>query len=425
MAKIKEEVYWYSKKDPKKITLQEDAAADVCVVGGGMAGLSAAQILSESGRKVIIVESSFCGGGASGKSSGFLTPDSELQLADLLNKYGKKGAKELREFVNGGLELIKNNIEKYKIECDYQIQDSFFVANSKKSFKEVEDEHHARKDLGYDSQLYGKSEMKEALNSSQYFGAVRYGECFGLNSFLYCQGMKDVLLERGLKIFEDTKVSEIREGSIVTEGGLVVRAENLIIATDRFLPSLDIQKPNIYHAQTFLAVSAPLSEAVIKTIFPNKHLMVWDTDLIYQYFRTIENNRLLMGASTLIETYMKERAMDFSSIIEKMKEYLNKKFNSKMEFEYVWPGLIGVTKDLFPIAGEDPALKKVYYMGGATGLPWAAALGAYLADKILNNRNDLDHYFRPSRKFPVSNNAQIILSKPLSFAVSHGIVKYF
>src|SRR4051812_17449506 len=106
MDTIKKEVYWYSKKKPQIKKLQNNAAADICVVGGGMTGLSAAQKLVDAGKKVIILECHFCGGGASGKSSGFITPDSELQLADLKSKYGNEAAKKLRVFANRGVEQI-------------------------------------------------------------------------------------------------------------------------------------------------------------------------------------------------------------------------------------------------------------------------------------------------------------------------------
>jgi gamma-glutamylputrescine oxidase len=92
--------------------------------------------------------------------------------------------------------------------------------------------------------------------------------------------------------------------------------------------------------------------------------------------------------------------------------------------EYFWPGLIGVSKDFLPIAGKDPVMKHVYFAGAGAGLPWAAGLGEYLAHKILHGREDFDALFSPYRKFPVGSAGQVVLSKPLSFALSHGIKKY-
>src|SRR6476660_2050173 len=136
----KKKVYWYTLTDPKigMKELQEDLSCDVVVIGGGMAGLMCTQELQNAGKSVIILEKTFVGSGASGKSSGFITPDSELELYNLYDDLGAKAAKELWEFVKGGVEAIKNNIIANNFECDYQVQDSLFVAASKSDFKTVE-----------------------------------------------------------------------------------------------------------------------------------------------------------------------------------------------------------------------------------------------------------------------------------------------
>lgn len=435
MSQPKKEVYWYTKNNfPPERTAVAKAGqaarlasrqADVVVVGGGMAGLSAAQQLREAGQDVILLESQFCGGGASGKSSGFITPDSENQLTDLVEDYGEEEAKKLRKFANGGVELIRRNIEKHSIDCDYRSQDSLALANSEKAQKKVKEEHQARLDLGYDSQLYSKTELLKIVGSERYFGGVRYGKTFGINPYLYCRGLKAVLEKDGVKICEGIKVLSVQSGRVTAEE-LTLEAKHIVVATDRFLPDLKIEKRNIYHVQTFLAVSAPLRPEQIKKIFPDGELMVWDSDLIYQYFRLVEGNRLLFGASNLTHTYKRGESKNWNGVLLKMKRYLKNRFQlDNIIFEYTWPGLIGISKDLMPIAGEDSERRGVYYTSAAAGLPWAAALGGYLAEKIMNGRNDLDKYFRADRHYPVGPGLQAILSKPPSFAISHGIVEYF
>ncbi|MCI0542639.1 FAD-dependent oxidoreductase, partial [bacterium] len=103
-------VYWYEKRTPEMHALDADMEVDAVVVGAGMAGLTVADHLSRAGLTVAIVERLFAGGGASGKSSGFITPDSELELGDLITRYGPKRAKKLWEFVLGGVEEIRRNI---------------------------------------------------------------------------------------------------------------------------------------------------------------------------------------------------------------------------------------------------------------------------------------------------------------------------
>ena len=80
------QVYWYNKKEIEYLPILNDhKKAEVVVVGGGMAGLSVAQRLIREGKQVSLIEKDFCGSGASGKTSGFITPDSEIELSSLID----------------------------------------------------------------------------------------------------------------------------------------------------------------------------------------------------------------------------------------------------------------------------------------------------------------------------------------------------
>ena len=86
--------------------------------------------------------------------------------------------------------------------------------------------------------------------------------------------------------------------------------------------------------------------------------------------------------------------------------------------------MLGVSKDLLPIMGPDKSNNAVYYVGAATGLPWAAAIGAYAADRVINGRSEFDQVFSPERNFIIGPRIQSLLSTPLTYALSNGIAKY-
>ncbi len=424
---IKKEVYWYTLRKPKIIQLQADLEVDIAIVGGGMAGLMCAQKLKREHKNLTIAvfESTWCGGGASGKSSGFITPDSELSLSDFVRNFGKEDGKKLWEFVRGGIQSIKDTIQRRNISCDFQDMDSLFIANDEKGFKKVKKEYDTQTELGYKAELYDESTVSTVVNSNDYKGAVRYKDTFGMSAYLYCQDLKESLEREDILIFEETPVTEITAAGLRVNDHTVT-ADKVVVCTDRFLPDLNFAKNEVYHAQTFVAVSKPISPETIKKIFPTESMMVWDTDLIYQYYRMIGGNRLMLGAASVVYTYAQNPKTFSNLIFKKMNSYLQKKFPEvDIQFEYFWPGLIGVSKDFLPIAGRDPMMKHVYFAGAGAGLPWAAALGEYIADKILLQRDDFDRFFMPRRKFPIGRAAQVIISKPISFAISHGIKKYF
>ncbi len=421
MHHVKDQVYWYSQREPRPRSLDRDLKVDAVVVGGGMGGLTAAQALRERGIRVVVVEQTFCGGGASGKTSGFITPDSELELSSLLDDYGPVEAKKIWRFVEGGVAQIKKNIEQYGIDCDYQVQDSLYIANSRSKISEIEAEYQARQTLDYTSMLYTKERLPSIIGTNAYHGAVRYPDTFGINSYLYCQAFKDVLESQDIEIYENTSVDRIEENAVRT-GAHKITADYIILAADRFLPALNKVRQDVYHVQTFLAISKPLSDKEVRAIFPSgDKMMVWDTDLVYQYFRVTGGNRLLIGGSNVFYTYLPNEWHNPPGIAKKLYHYVKTRFPSiNLELEYLWPGMLGVSKDLLPIAEQDETAKSVYYFGAAAGLPWAAALGRYIVDKIFDGRNDLDPYFSSKRKFVIPRPIQRAISTPVTFALSHG-----
>jgi gamma-glutamylputrescine oxidase len=417
--------YWYTLKSHAEQAITSNQSCDVVIIGGGMAGLSAAQRFAQTNNKVILLEQDFCGSGASGKSSGFVTPDSELELSTLIENYGPAKAKKLWEFVSSGVAHIRSTIEINNIECDFKVQDSLLAANSPKKYTErILAEHEARQQLGYESTLYTQQEMPYIIGL-QYFGGVRYPDTYGINSYLYCQNVKELLAKDGVMIFEQSPVTAI-EKNTVTANGYTVTAKTIIVCADRFLPLLGILQPHVYQAQTFLGLTNPLPAEVVSTIFPQDQLMTWDTDLIYKYFRIVQDNRLLIGAASMLYTYIPVTLRHPKNVERTMYRYLQRKCPGiNIELDYFWPGLIGVSKDFVPLAGQDKHNPNLYYVSAATGLPWAAALGRYIAEKVLSGRNDFDEEFNPYRKYPVGAVLQAFIRKPITFALSHGITKYF
>ena len=390
-----------------------------------MAGLSCAQALAARGVDVTVVEQAFCGAGASGRTSGFITPDSEIELSDLVANHGEKLGQALWEFAKSGLERIRRTIEDLAIECDYQVQDSLFVARSARAFQKViEAEHRAHVSLGYHSTLYDRASLDEIIGSRAYYGGIRYAGTFGINSYAYCRRLRDEIERQGVRIYEGTPVTRITGQGVETPSGTVA-AGAVAVLTDRCLPALGLAVPEVYHVQTFLAISRPLRIDALRAIFPGDRLMVWDTDLAYQYFRITGEGRLLVGGAHLGSLYARRASRSSPRIARRLHRYLAEHFPSlTIEFAHFWPGLIGVSKDFAPVVGRHDAFPTVYFAGAGAGLPWAAALGEYLALNITEGRGELDEVLSPGRPFTIGPRLQRLLGKPLAFALSHGAVKY-
>ncbi|WP_166286662.1 FAD-binding oxidoreductase, partial [Candidatus Nitrosotalea sp. FS] len=208
---------------------------DVLIVGAGVAGLSAALCLIGSGKKVVLVDKNICGGSSTGKSAGFLTPDSELELSQLLRKYGTVGAGDLWGVAAKGVEIMVDNIKKHKIECDLQVQDCLFLGKGASGWKDVQEEVESRKKLGYPSKVYTESEVSSVIGSDAYSGAIRYSGTYGVNPLLYAQGIKQVLLDNGIEIFESSEVLYWKGHTVYTHLGSVT-ADQIIFCIDKPKP---------------------------------------------------------------------------------------------------------------------------------------------------------------------------------------------
>ena len=342
----------------------------------------------------------------------------------LVDRLGDTRGQSLWEFAKSGLERIRATIAAHAIDCDYQVQDSLFVARSARAYRKVvEREHQVHTSLGYHTTLYDRASIQAVVRSPGYFGGVRYGGTFGINSYRYCRGLRNALERQGVRIFEGTPAIRFSHDGVETPHGAVA-ARTIAVFTDSNLPALGLAAPAVHGVQATLSISQPLGEDEIKSIFPENNLMVWDTDLIYQVLPDHGREAVAAWRRRRLFAVPAERSGSRRRIVRKQRRYLARHFPSlELAFEHTWSGIIGVSKDFAPVVGRHEALRNVYFAGAAAGLPWAAALGEYVADKITDGRDELDELFSPERSFVVGPRLQRAVGKAAGFALSHAIEK--
>lgn len=424
--------WWYTTllgtPEPMRPPLKGRVQADVAIVGAGMA-LCAALRFMESGRRVVLLERNICGGSSTGKSAGFLTPDSELELGQLLRRYGVEGARDLWEAPVRGIRLIIDAIRRCEIACDLLRQDSMFLANGPSAAAAVREEVEARNRLGYPWIGYTGETLPSVLGSAAYACGVRYPETYAINPLRFAQGMKRILLEGGVTIYEGSEVRQIRDHTLDTHLGTVT-AEEIVCCADKLKPELARYARNIYHAQTFMAVSEPLEDQDIARLFPDEPLQCWDTDLVYTYYRLTGDQRLLVGGGSALTTFSLQYVTSpriIGTVIERFKKQFP--FLRHVDFAQYWPGLIDTTRDLLPTVLKDPDRPWIHFVLGCVGLPWAAFCGDFVARHVLRDPNCDDdcyyRYFTVNRGFLLPLWLTRIIGKPLIFAINNAWAKYY
>jgi predicted PurR-regulated permease PerM len=275
--------------------LNKSIKCDVLIVGGGFSGVSAAAEFLLKGLSVVLIDRNIVGGSSAGRSAGFLTPDSELELHQLARRYGNEAAREIWEMPCRGIDRVVQAIRKNGIECGLLEQDSLFLGIGKSGKEAVESEFESRQSLGFtDQQIYDENGLKAVIGAEKFTAAIRYSGTYGINPLLCLQGFKDLFINHGMQVFESTEMERLDDHTIYTHGGSIT-ADRVIIAVDKLGTAISPLAEEIFHAQTFMSVSAPLTDRELGLLFPSgKQMQCWDSKMVYSYFRLTGDNRLLL-----------------------------------------------------------------------------------------------------------------------------------
>ena len=410
--------------------LTKDIKCDVLIVGGGFSGVSAAAEFLKKGLSVVLIDKNIIGGSSSGRSAGMLTPDSELELHQLVRRYGVKAAGEIWEAPVRGIERVVQTIQKYDIQAGLLHQDSLFLGLGKGGGHAVDEERECREGVGFtDQRVYDENKLKEILGARDYTAGIRYGGTYRINPLAALQGLKNLLIENGMQVYESTEMERLEGHTAYTHAGSVT-ADSIIIAIDKMTTSISPLADEAFHAQTFLSVTEPLTDRELRILFPSgEQMQCWDSKLVYSYFRLTGDNRLLLGGGTPVTTYLRD-AYNNPRVIRKIIEDFRSHFPELAELSFIqfWPGQIDMSRDLLPVIAKPRELPHVRFILGCVGIPWATFCGSFAARMVLGEADDdyrkFVNYFSNQRHFPLPSSLGKVMSKPILFSLSNAWAKF-
>ena len=410
--------------------LTKDIKCDVLIVGGGFSGVSAAAEFLRKGLSVVLIEKNIIGGSSSGRSAGMLTPDSELELHQLVRRYGAKAAGEIWDAPVRGIERLVGVVKQHGIECGLIKQDSLFLGLGKGGSHAVEEERECRESVGFtDQRVYDENQLKGILGAQEYTAGIRYGGTYGINPLAALQGLKDLLIENGMQVYESTEMERLEDHTAYTHAGSVT-ADHIIVAIDKMSPSISPLADETFHAQTFLSMTEPLTDRELRILFPSgEQLQCWDSKLVYSYFRLTGDNRLLLGGGTPIATYLKD-AYNNPRVIRKIIADFQSHFPELRDLSFMqfWPGQIDATRDLLPVIDKPRELPHIRFILGCVGIPWATFCGSFAARNVLGEADEdykkYFNYFSNRRSFALPSSLGKVIGKPILFSLSNAWAKF-
>jgi gamma-glutamylputrescine oxidase len=278
--------------------LQERQDADVCVIGGGFAGLNTALGLCERGmRDVVVLEAERIGHGASGRNGGFVFSGFSRGEADLLRDLGPVRARALHAGTVAAVDLIRARCQRHAIDCDL-VDEGVIWANWFRDPAGL----HARQRLlsehfGVDWQWIPRTRMRELLDTDRYADGLFEPNAFHFHPLKYAHGVARAAIGLGARIHESTPaIALAHDGAgwrVRTPEG-EVRARHVVLACGGYLAGLRREvDAAVLPIATYVMVTAPLGERLSSVL--RTRAAVYDTRFAFDYYRPLPDTRLLWG----------------------------------------------------------------------------------------------------------------------------------
>ena len=367
-----------------------DLAYDVCVVGGGYAGLSCALHLAKSGKSVAVLEAERVGWGASGRNGGHVGTGQRAGQHSLEKWYGKATAKELWRLGLEAVDLVSNLVEENGIDCELGRTNIHFAAK-KSHADELRDEvDHLRAAYNYDQISGVESPSLEELTSGVgfHYGVVDYGARH-LHPLKYCLGLAKAVMTAGASLFEKSRVKDIdikRDHAVVSTDNAIIKAQKVVLACNGYLGKLFPPiASNIMPINNFIVATEPLDEATANRINP-LNASLSDSLFVINYWKLSEDRRLIFGGG---ETYSDKFPKSITDFVRPKLLAIYPEL-SNVRLAYGWGGTLAITRNRMPDLGVHKGV--VYYAQGFSGhgIPTATMAGKLIATAIDAGCDDFD-----------------------------------
>lgn len=331
--------------------LLQNIEADVCVIGGGFAGLNTGLSLAERGKKVAVVEARRIGWGGSGRNAGFVAKGYAADEGYLLKKLGREKAQKIISLTQAARKLIRSRIDGYKIDCG-PIHDGVITAswrNNDDELKAYVAESNENFNTGFE--FWPRDRVQAVCNTDKYFGAVYSHQDYQFHPLRYVHGLARALAEKGGKIFESTPATKIEKHGkgwrITTEKGSVT-AQHVVLCCSIYLEGLDPKLANAsFPVQTYITVTKPVDEALLEKSI-NTRCAVSDMRFCSDYYRRLDGGRILWGGRVALWANPKDIAgmmlQDMFKVYPQLKGYVQP--------EYSWSGLLCYAPHKMPQLGQ-------------------------------------------------------------------------
>ncbi len=382
---------WYAHSANDKTvrpSLEGALEADVCVIGAGFTGVSAALQLAENGYKVIVLEGERVGFGASGRNGGQIVNGYSRDLETIARRYGPDKAARLGAMSLEGGQIIRERVAKYDIKCDL-VDGGFFAAFTDKQVREMAHvKAHWEKHGHTGLEMVSKAEVGKYVKSDRYVGGMidkLGGHIHPLNLVL---GEAAAVESLGGRIFENSRVTGVDFGAnpVVRTARGSVKAKYVLVCGNAYLGSmLPKITDKMMPVSSQVMATEPLDPKLIEELLPANYC-VEDANYVLDYYRRTADNRLLYGGGI---GYGGQDPANLTGVIRpNMLKTFPQLANTKIEF--AWSGNFALTLTRIPHMGK--LADNVYFSHGDSGhgVTTTHLLGKILGEAVAGHSGRYD-----------------------------------
>jgi gamma-glutamylputrescine oxidase len=336
---------------PYRPPLRAERRADVCIIGAGFSGISAALTLAEAGIKPLVLEAKRVGWGASGRNGGQIVNGYSRDLSVIEARYGRGPARALADMALEGGDIIRERVARYGIACDL-IDGGFFAAFNARQMRELEHQKAVWEGYGLAGlEMVGADGLAGIVRTGIYVGGMidhRGGHIHPLNLVL---GEAAAAESLGAIIHEGTPVTKIEDRGaevlVHTASGLV-HARTVLVCGNAYLGDAVPELTNkIMPVSSQVITTAPLDRALLDELLPRNYC-VEDCNYILDYYRRTADDRLLFGGGVVYG------GTDPRSIEGKIRPHLERTFPALrgVGIDFAWSGNFALTMTRVPHVGR-------------------------------------------------------------------------
>jgi gamma-glutamylputrescine oxidase len=393
-------------RDQRFPALQGDVSCDVAIVGGGLAGLSAAIDLRRSGFDVVLLEAREVGFGASGRNGGQAIHGLACEMATIEGQLGPDQARRVWGMTVEALDLLRQRIAEHDIGCDWQDGFLSLARNARKGRELVQWADRIEQVYGYPLARIGPGEVGRWIASPRFHSGVHDPRSGHLHPLKYTLGLARAAAAAGTRIHEQSPVLALIQGErprLKTATGNV-QARQVLLAGNVYLQGIvPWLEPRIMPVGTYIACSEALDPALADRLVPSRSA-VCDTNFVLDYFRPTADHRMLYGGRVSYSTVTP------ANLAQAMGKRMVRTFPqlAGARVEYAWGGFVDISMNRAPDFGRLPApapgaAANVYYLQGFSGhgLALTGLAGRLVAEAMSGDAQRFDVFARlRHRAFP-------------------------